>query len=303
MNKFFAIILMLFVGNLVFSQSKMEQDRTAILSMAGCYEVTFHFAETFSPIPDYKYFDRYTSRGIEYVFVLEDKGPFISLQHLLVMSDSVIIKHWRQDWVYEETALLSYDRDKTWRKVHYTPEQVKGTWTQKVFQVDDSPRYESKGTWVHVDGKHYWEGTGDSPLPRREFTKRSDYNVLRRHSRMQLAADGWFLEQNNEKILRDAGGDKLICQEKGMERFTVGNFDCTPAIRWWEENKHYWQQVRTAWNDVFERHEVLTLTGKVEGKLLWERLFELGDEALASGTPPNHDTIVNQVITPYIGTR
>ena len=29
----------------------------------------------------------------------------------------------------------------------------------KIFQVDDSPRYEGTASWVHVDGKSYWENT------------------------------------------------------------------------------------------------------------------------------------------------
>ena len=57
---------------------------------------------------------------------------------------------------------------------------AKGTWTQKVFQVDDSPRYEGYATWVHVDGRHYWDSQTDGPLPRREYSKRSDYNVSKK---------------------------------------------------------------------------------------------------------------------------
>jgi hypothetical protein len=69
-------------------------------------------------------------------------------------------------------------------------------------QVDDSPRYESIGTWVHVDGRHEWQSKTDSPLPRREFTKRSDYNVLRRGNRIYLTPQGWMFEQDNKKIVR-----------------------------------------------------------------------------------------------------
>jgi len=294
-----AIALLFSMGLTAADPGKKAADREAILEMQGCYKVTFDFAETFSPDTAYEYHDRYHSWGTEYVFAIADEDDFISLQHLLIINDSTIIKHWRQDWVYEETRLLAFDRDKTWKHETSAPEAVKGTWTQKVFQVDDSPRYESRGTWVHVDGKHYWEGTGDAPLPRREFSKRSDYNVMTRHSRIQLAGDGWFLEQDNEKVVRSDAGDQLICHEKGMETFTTGDYDCQPAIDWWEKNHAYWAEVRAAWDDVFADNDVLALSGKVEDKLLWQRLFEAGDAALES-PDADHKATAKAIISRYV---
>lgn len=297
-----ATLLLLSTSLMASTPEKKAQDREAILDMQGCYKVTFNFAETFSPDTAYTYHDRYHSWGIEYVFAIADEDNFISLQHLLIINDSTIIKHWRQDWVYEETQLLAYDRDKTWKRQVSSPEAVKGTWTQKVFQVDDSPRYESRGTWVHVDGKHYWEGTGDAPLPRREFTKRSDYNVMKRHSRIQLAGDGWYLEQDNEKIDRSDAGDRLLCHEKGMESFTTGDYNCQPAIEWWEKNHAYWADVRAAWDEVFESNPVLALSSKVDDKLMWQRLFEAGDLALES-PKADHKATAKDIIKLYVRTE
>lgn len=263
--------------------AKKEADRAAIRALAGCYKVTFDFAETFSPDTAYEFRDRYHSSGIEYVFVLTDEPDLIQLQHLLIINDSTIIKHWRQDWIYEETELLSYEGDRNWKTITYSPDEVKGTWTQKVYQVDDSPRYESKGTWVHVDGKHYWEGVANAPLPRREFTKRSDYNIVKRHSRIQLDGDGWYLEQDNEKINRTADGkDHLLVWEKGMESFTTGDYDCAPAIAWWEANKDYWSDVRMAWDEIFSDHPQMKFLRKVDNKLLWQQLYALAKEDIPS---------------------
>ncbi|HLV52441.1 MAG TPA: DUF6607 family protein [Cryomorphaceae bacterium] len=263
--------------------AKKDADRAAIRALAGCYKVTFDFAETFSPDTAYEFRDRYHSSGIEYVFVLTDEPDLIQLQHLLIINDSTIIKHWRQDWIYEETELLSYEGDRNWKTITYSPEEVKGTWTQKVYQVDDSPRYESKGTWVHVDGKHYWEGVANAPLPRREFTKRSDYNIVKRHSRIQLDGDGWYLEQDNEKINRTADGtDHLLVWEKGMESFTTGDYDCAPAIAWWEANKDYWSDVRLAWDEIFSDYPEMKFLRKVDNKLLWQQLYALAKEDISS---------------------
>lgn len=258
--------------------SKLEQDKASIKSMCGVYKVTFDFAETFAPDTAYKYHKRYREHAVEYVFIAEETPNKIALQHLLVVQDSIVIKHWRQDWVFENKDVYNFYKDNQWNKTTLTAAQAKGTWTQKVYQVDDSPRYEGYGTWVHVDGKHYWESTADAPLPRREFTKRDDYNVLRRHNRMEIFNDGWVLEQDNEKIIRSESGDKLLCWEKGVERFTKGDYNVELAVKWWEQQKQYWADVRTIWNDVYAKTPSLKLANRVDDKRLYESLFELGDK-------------------------
>ena len=264
--------------NTLVQVSKFEQDKHAIKSMAGIYKVSFDFAETFSPDTGYKHYPKYSEWGVEYVFIAEETDKKIVLQHLLIVNDTTIVKHWRQDWIYENRELYKFYKDKNWIKITLKQEDAKGTWTQKVYQVDDSPRYENYGTWLHVDGRHFWEATADAPLPRREFTKRSDYNVMRRHSRVEILPTGWVYEQDNEKILRNNGIDKLICWEKGMERFTKGDYDATPAIKYWNKQKNYWADVRKSWDAVYAKNDDLKLQGKVEGKLLFESLFALGDK-------------------------
>lgn len=262
--------------------AKFEQDRAAIKSLCGIYQVSFDFAETFSSDTAYKFHSRYKEHGIEYVFLVEDHANKLVLQHLLIVNDTMIVKHWRQDWHYENTEVYKYYKDNEWMKENLSAAQAKGTWTQKVYQVDDSPRYESYGTWVHVDGKHYWEGVNDAPLPRREFIKRSDYNVLRRHSRIEVFSDkSWALIQDNEKIVRQNGRDKVLCWERGMEKFSVGNYDATPARKWWESQQTYWADVRQVWEEVYGNTKDLKLASRVEDQRLYDVLFELGDKMCA----------------------
>lgn len=283
---------------------KIQQDKEAIKSMAGCYKVSFDFAETFSPDTAYKKHHSHHSWGIEYVFVIEETDTKISLQHLLIANDTMIIKHWRQDWLYENTELLSFYKDSEWRKIKLTPEQAKGTWTQKVFQVDDSPRYESYGTWIHVDGRHFWQSVCDAPLPRREFTTRSDYNVLKRHNHYEILKDGWVYEQDNEKILRENGVDKLICWEKGIEKFSTGNYNCQPAIDWWNANQKYWADVRKVWDEIYAKNDSLKLQIKIDDKLLFMELFELGDKYKNSKNYNSTEVIaaIKQIINNHIQT-
>ena len=258
------------------ANAKIEQDKASIKGLCGIYKVTFDFAETFSPDTAYKFHNRYHEAGIEYVFLVEETDKKIALQHLLIVNDSIIVKHWRQDWVYENTQVYGYYKNDEWIKKELTPEQAKGTWTQKVFSVDDSPRYEAYGTWVHVDGKHYWEGTNDAPLPRREYTKRNDYNVLRRHARMEINEDGWTLVQDNEKISRESGIDRLLCWEKGIEHFSRGKYNATPAMKYWEKQKNYWADVRKVWDEVYVANNDIKIAGRVDNRKLHEKLFELG---------------------------
>ncbi|WP_121808858.1 DUF6607 family protein [Mucilaginibacter kameinonensis] len=277
----YLLILLSAVQISVKAQSKLDQDRAAIRSLGGFYKVTFDYAETFSPDTAYRNHPQYHSWGFEWAAVEEDSPKKIVIQHLLVVGDSTVIKHWREDWVYEEPTLLNFDQSNTWKKGTLKPAEAKGRWVQKVFQVDDSPRYESIGTWIHTDGKHSWQSECDSPLPRREFTKRSNYNVLRRGNRIYLTLNGWMFEQDNQKIIRSAGNDKLLVREKGYEEFTkTDEARFAFAKGWWQKQQPYWTAVRQVWDEFYAQNTTVKLKGKVEGKLLYERLFDLADQSV-----------------------
>lgn len=277
---YLATLLGMFQTTLISAQTKFEQDRKAILALGGFYKVTFDYAETFSPDTAYKNHQQYHAYGYEWAAVEQESLKKIVIQHILVTGDTSVIKHWREDWVYEEPGLLRFDKSSAWNKIKLSPAETKGRWVQKVFQVDDSPRYESIGTWVHVDGRHEWHSECDSPLPRREFTKRSDYNVLHRGNCIYLTDNGWMFEQDNQKIIRGADGDKLLVREKGYEEFTKADeAKFAFAQKWWKTQQPYWTAVRTVWDEVYAGPGALKLKGKVDGKMLFERLFELAAQS------------------------
>lgn len=267
-------------------QDKKQKDKEAIKSMCGCYEVGFNFAETFNYSDDstYQPSEVKHSKALEWVQLVEDKENKVVMQHLLVIGKGekqFVMKHWRQDWLYENRELYMYDVDNQWRFVKMDKKAVEGQWTQKVFQVDDSPRYEGSSSWVHIDGKSYWENATDSPLPRREFTKRSDYNVTLRRNRQELTKEGWVHDQDNDKIIREAGkADFILAQEKGYNTYVkVDDAKCQLAQDWWKENKDKWKLVRDNWEKVFSKDKNLKLAQEVEGKRLFEYLFELDTDA------------------------
>lgn len=271
---------LVFIGSTVNAQSKLKKDREAIKSMCGCYEVTFNFAETFNKSEDslYQPSANKVSKALEWAELLKDDRKEIVIQHILQVGnpkDPMIVKHWRQDWLYQNTDFYMFDHDNKWTFEEKSNKDVKGQWTQKVFQVDDSPRYEGTGTWVHVDGKDYWESTTDAPLPRREYTKRSDYNVTKRKNRHEITDDGWVHDQDNAKIIRkDDEKDIILAYEKGYNTYVkVDDSRCQAARDWWKENNEKWAKVRGKWNEVFARNQDLSLKEKVDFKALFKHLF------------------------------
>lgn len=261
-------------------------ERQLIKSMAGNYKVSFKFAETFSPIKDYQYRNRHFSSAKEVVLLLEDSEDKIVLQHIL-FAGKHLIKHWRQDWHYENREIWKLIKNHQWKKEKLSLEEVKGTWTQKVYQVDDAPRYEGLGTWVHVDGRHFWESTADAALPRREIATagRTDYNVLRRHSHIELFADGsWILEQDNEKIKRNPDqSETLICMEKGLETLKPKAYDASKVEEFWDKQEAFWADVREIWQEIFDQQEMISL---LDDEGLYVAQFNLAKQFEADNYQP-----------------
>jgi hypothetical protein len=271
---------LLLISSLVNSQSKKELDHKEIKNMCGCYEVTFNFAETFNYSQDslYKPSKMKSEKAMEWVQLVEENDEKVSMQHLLQVGSaerSYIVKHWRQDWLFENKDFYMYDGDNNWTYESKSEDEVKGQWTQKVYQVDDSPRYEGSASWVHVDGKSYWENTTTAPLPRREYTKRSDYNITLRRNRHEITKNGWIHDQDNDKVVREAGKeDVVIAKEKGYNTYVkVSNEKCNAAQDWWKTNSDKWILVRNKWDDVYSRNKNLSLHKKVDNKLLYKYLF------------------------------
>ncbi|MCY4561976.1 MAG: hypothetical protein OXC03_06720 [Flavobacteriaceae bacterium] len=253
-------------AQLEFESNKLELDKQAIKIMCGCYEVGFNFIETFSFSEDslYKPSETKHMSALEWVKLLEDDEDKIVMQHLLIVGGDerpTIVKHWRQDWLYENQTSYDYDADNRWKYVSYTADQVKGKWTQRVSQVDDTPRYEGRATWVHVDGKSSWESKADAPLPRREHTVRNDYNVMKRTNHILVYNDHWIHDQDNDKIVRRNGEpDVLLAQEKGHNVYKkVADEKCIAAQKWWKENHQHWDSVRREWDEIFSKKEDIIL--------------------------------------------
>jgi hypothetical protein len=234
------------------------RDRAAILAMAGDYRASFDFLETILFEPGATPARPYRSWGTERVYVIEDRGDFISLQHILVMFvieeggrkvGPLVQKHWRQDWQYEPRRVLVFAGDERFETKAVSRAERRGAWSQTVYQVDDSPRYGSVGRWVHGAEGSIWEG-GEAwrPLPRREHTVRSDYQVLAGRNRHTILSSGWVHEQDNLKLVLAGGETRRLAREIGVDRYErLRDFDFTAADAYWNATASFWALVRHGW--------------------------------------------------------
>lgn len=280
------------------------EDRAAILKLAGTHDITFHFEETAAVAPDYTLKTKaYDESATEAIVVAEDTPTRITLQHLLLVSGKEsprIIKHWAQVWTWEDTEILDYagtDGDHLWQKIQLSDDQAAGTWSQLITQVDDSPRYEGYGRWVHENGESYWEsGPTRRPLPRRESSKRDDYDYLTVTNRHTLTPTGWIHEQDNRKVVdRENKPAQVLCHEYGLNTYTRSeNNDAEVALNWWRENHLFWDSVRTVWIDSGESaSKSFTYTTFKNGESLSKLIDRLEKEQAASD-------IIVKALQPYL---
>lgn len=294
--------------------SDFERDRQAILAMAGPYRTTFDFLETVGYVPGFKPDKPYQSWGTEYVYVVEDRKDFISLQHIMVMFfqqgeemvGPMVMKHWRQDWQYQKRDLLVHAGHHTWQHEKLSRSEVAGTWAQAVFQVDDSPRYESYGHWEHKPNFSTWRSQLTwRPLPRREHTVRDDYDVLEGYNRHTILPDGWVHEEENYKLRlseqgKPAADKPYLAKELGVNRYQrISGFDFSAGDAYWQKSREFWRLVREEWQKITRRNASFKLYDKVGDVELFVPLFEYA-EAIDKQSPEEMREFVRRTLASYV---
>lgn len=260
-----------------------ERDRRAILAMAGEFRVNFTFEETIAFVSGYTPLESKRSGAFELVELIEDRGDFISLQHILVMGDAEepqVIKHWRQDWQYQPAQVLRYRGEQRWVPEAVDAERARGAWSQTVYEVDDAPRYGGLGRWRHSDGETVWESDyGWRPLPRREYTTREDYQLMGAINRHVLSADGWAHEQINTKLIVDSEGvTRPLVREQGLNTYRrIDDHDFSAGREYWQKTKAYWARVRALFDGALWRPQGLHLKGTLDGAPRFAPSFALAE--------------------------
>ena len=266
--------------------SKFEKDRLAILAMSGEHKVNFDFMETMGFQDNYVPQKPYQSWGTEFVIVVENEKDFISLQHIMVMyfeqedgtiSEPMVVKHWRQDWKYQDRVINNYVGNNSWEQQAIPYSERKGTWSQSVFQVDDSPRYEGYGEWKHFKNSSSWTSKETNrPLPRRESTIRSDYDIVIGTNIHTITPNGWVHEQNNNKARLD---NEIIAKEIGIARYQrINNFDWAAGKIYWKNTEVFWKKVREVWSQKLENSKNIKVIKEIDNEMLFAKLFSLAND-------------------------
>lgn len=270
-------------------KTKASKDRAAILAMQGEYHVDFDFHETVVLTPDYEKFKPKNASAKEVVIVVEDTPTKIVMQHLLVMGNGHVIKHWRQDWAFEATERFEFTQDQYWAIKPIKQENQAGAWTQCVFEVSDAPRYCGTAKWNHRYGVSTW--TSDRswrPLPRREYTIRTDYNALNVENRHTVTPSGWTHEQDNTKVKRiGEKTEKTLVREFGFNNYkNITGYDFTPAYTYWDATQNYWATIRSTWDNYFTHQKHVSINTPVDGMPIIGATFKLAENVKKTAKNP-----------------
>ncbi len=299
--------------------SPRERDRRAILAMAGDFRASFDFLETVEFSAGVGPAKPYRSWGTERIYVADDRGDTITLQHIIVMfvlKDGVtegpfVQKHWREDWRYEPESITEYRGEQRWERRRLSRAERKGAWAQDVYQVDDAPRYSSVGRWEHSAAASIWTGWSTwRPLPRREFTVRSDYDVLVGVNRATVLSSGWVHEQDNLKLVLDEHrkprAAPYVARELGIDRYErVRDFDFSAGDAYWQKTQEFWRVLRNAWTKTLRANPSLDISDECNGRPAFELAFDYAEQLQngAAATSEDYERTANDVLKCMVRVR
>ncbi len=269
-----------------------ERDRLAILAMAGPYRASFDYIETVGFIEGYVPAAPYQGWGTEFVYAVTDEPDFISLQHIMVLrfdssagmpAEPTVIKHWRQDWRYEQRRMHTFHGNLTWKLTEQSRSESKGRWVQSVYQVDDSPRYMAAGRWQHRANFSSWSSDETwRPLPRRESSVRDDYDALIGTNRHTITPSGWVQEELNLKTVLDDEGvaSQILAREIGLSRYErISGYDWRAGDEYWKRTATFWAITRDVWADYLQDENTLTFRQSADRIPLYAAMFEMAESS------------------------
>jgi hypothetical protein len=218
------------------------------------------------------------------------------------------VKHWRQDWRYEPAKVLVFVGGNAWEMREVPASERAGTWSQTVYQVDDSPRYGAVAAWSHENGVSEWVPEAQwRPLPRRDMTTRDDYHAVLAVNRHAITPEGWVHEQDNSKLILSDGTPQTLVREIGINTYKrFDDFEVTVAEEYWENTAEYWAEVRSDWSKLETDQVAFGLTLKGEPGELYTPLlqyadaFQAGEMTLAEASA-QADAIIAKFTTSDLG--
>ena len=220
----------------------------------------------------------------------------------------MVMKHWRQDWHFEDDNIHTFQGFNTWKEKTLDPKHAEGRWSQSVYQVDDSPRYQSIGSWEHTGNYSSWESEETwRPLPRREFSVRSDYDVLVGTNKHTITPSGWVQEEENLKVKLQETGTlastaPILAKEIGLARYErILDHDWTPGDDYWQKTGVFWQSVRKIWSGLIQDQPNLRLNQeKLKSKPMFMTVFNLANKFSDSKINARAESEIESAILDYV---
>ncbi|HBH10859.1 MAG TPA: hypothetical protein DDX15_05055, partial [Gammaproteobacteria bacterium] len=184
-------------------------------------------------------------------------------------------------------------------------EDIAGSWSQSVYQVDDSPRYQSIGYWQHKSNYSSWLSNETwRPLPRREFSVRDDYDVLIGTNRHTITPFGWVQEEENlkAKLANNSSNiDKILAKEIGLARYEhIINHNWKAGDEYWIKTTPFWREVRDIWSTILEENKVLIIKKTIENQSLFESMFRLADNSANNKSRSLERKEIQSILNRYI---
>lgn len=208
-----AASLVLAASTALASDQRASESVEFVTRLAGCFEVTYRFAEDGSHdmfSPDWGLDDPVR----EWVGLEETADGTIVLRHVSITDDGRAVPHWYEAWKFQSDQ--------------------KG-WTQEVWSHTPGDgrsrlRYRCTAPWQ----KNLWDcHAGKAPKPFRDAGavfgfSRTDYDWLDRRNTLLVTPKGWIQFERNQKM---ASTGQVVSYELGWITYRrIGQDACAPAI-------------------------------------------------------------------------
>lgn len=151
-----------------------------------------------------------------------------------------------------------------------------------MYEVDEAPHYAGIGRWTHANAVDAWQSDRTwRPLPRREYTKRDDYQALEVVNRHTLMPGGWVHEQDNTKFAIDVDGKaRALARETGTNSYArIGDYDVGAGREYRRRTRAYWSDVRSTWLRIEGRSQRFVTSPEPNGEARIDELFKLAARA------------------------
>jgi hypothetical protein len=139
-------------------------------------------------------------------------------------------------------------------------------------------------------------------LPRREYTKRDDYQLINGENRHTITPQGWAHEQDNTKVIRTQNGkDEVLVREFGFNEYRrIDGYDFKPASDYWKSTSGFWADIRARWERALAKDGSVTLSLRTGDEDFNKAMLETADAYAKDPRPDQYRTRVDELFHKYV---